>query len=207
MKSTAEKKQRSFGKLLVTAGVLLLLGAAGLFGYNQWTEYQAGLQSEEAVTELVTEIQNRDVATVERPDGASKEFMKVAELDGAYYIGVLTIPSLDRILPVQSDWSMPKLKRSPCRYSGTLTEGNLVIAGHNYRTHFTGLARLSLGDSIIFTDLDGVQTLFEVKEIYTIDPTNIDGMVHSDYPLTLFTCNYGGKARVTVRCDRVMTED
>ena len=33
--------------------------------------------------------------------------------------------------------------------------------------------------------------------------SDIDGMVNSGYDLSLFTCNYGGKARVTVRCDRV----
>jgi hypothetical protein len=27
-------------------------------------------------------------------------------------------------------------------------------------------------------------------------------MIESGYDLTLFTCNYGGKARVAVRCSR-----
>lgn len=28
-------------------------------------------------------------------------------------------------------------------------------------------------------------------------------MTSGDYPLTLFTCTYGGKSRITVRCDAV----
>ena len=36
-----------------------------------------------------------------------------------------------------------------------------------------------------------------------IKATDIEGMVHSGYDLSLFTCNYGGKARVTVRCERM----
>ena len=55
----------------------------------------------------------------------------------------------------------------------------------------------------MFTDLEGNQIFYEVREIYTVAATDIDGMVNSGYDLSLFTCNYGGKARVTVRCDRV----
>ena len=202
----AREKRLSAGRVLVLLGVLLLLGAAGLYGYNQWVDYQAGVESETAVLTLVEEIQSREVVIQEVPqaeEGPSEAQLKVAELDGAYYMGVLTIPSLGKILPIQSDWSMSQLKRSPCRYSGSIAEGELVIAGHNYKKHFSGLATLKQGDSIVFTDLEGNQIFYEVREIYTVAATDIDGMVNSGYDLSLFTCNYGGKARVTVRCDRV----
>ena len=202
----AREKRLSAGRVLVLLGVLLLMGAAGLYGYNQWVDYQAGVESEAAVLTLVEEIQSREVVIQEVPqaeEGPSEAQLKVAELDGAYYMGVLTIPSLGKILPIQSDWSMSQLKRSPCRYSGSIAEGELVIAGHNYKKHFSGLATLKQGDSIVFTDLEGNQIFYEVREIYTVAATDIDGMVNSGYDLSLFTCNYGGKARVTVRCDRV----
>lgn len=204
----AQKKEKrlSAGRVLVLLGVLLLMGAAGLYGYNQWVDYQAGVESETAVLTLVEEIQSREVVIQEvsqAEEGPSEAQLKVAELDGAYYMGVLTIPSLGKILPIQSDWSMSQLKRSPCRYSGSIAEGELVIAGHNYKKHFSGLATLKQGDSIVFTDLEGNQIFYEVREIYTVAATDIDGMVNSGYDLSLFTCNYGGKARVTVRCDRV----
>lgn len=201
-----KKKRFTRGKALMLSGIVLLLGAGGLYGYNQWIDYQAGQESEEAVITLVEEIQNNDVVIVEVPEaeeGPSAELMKVAELDGAYYMGVLTIPALEKILPIQSDWSMEKLKRTPCRYSGSIEEGELVIAGHNYKKHFTGLSRLAQGDSVVFTDLEGNQIFYEVREIYTVAATDIEGMVNSGYDLSLFTCNYGGKARVTVRCSRV----
>ena len=198
-----EKKKRfTFGKGLITLGLILILGAAGLYGYNQWIDYKAGQQSEAAVITLVEEIQNQEVVIVEN-EGPSEEMIKVAELDGAYYMGVLTIPALEKMLPIQSDWSEEKLKSTPCRYSGSVEEGNLVIAGHNYKKHFTGLSQLAQGDSVVFTDLEGNQMFYEVREIYTVAATDIEGMIDSGYDLSLFTCNYGGKARVTVRCERV----
>lgn len=197
-------KKISFGKVLVTLGVVLLLGAAGLYGYNEWIDYQAGQKSDAAAISLVEGIQNQDVPLVEVQDkGPSAEQIKVAELDGAYYMGVLTIPAMEKILPIQSDWSDEQLKVSPCRYSGGIQEGQLVIAGHNYKRHFTGLANLPVGESVVFTDLEGNQIFYEVREVYTVAATDIEGMVNSGYDLSLFTCNYGGKARVTVRCERV----
>jgi len=203
-----EQKKRglSAGRILILLGVVLLLGAAGLYGYNRMVDYRAGQESEAAGITLVEEIQANEVEILEVPEEEAEEdaaILKVAELDGAYYMGVLTIPALEKILPVQSDWSMPQLQRSPCRYSGSLEEGELVIAGHNYQKHFSGLATLKQGDSIVFTDLEGNQLFYEVREIYTVAATDIEGMIDSGYDLSLFTCNYGGKARVTVRCSRV----
>ena len=65
------------------------------------------------------------------------------------------------------------------------------------------MTRLSQGDSVVFTDLEGRQYFYEVREICTTEAYDVEGMTHSGYDLTLFTCNYGGKARVTVRCQRV----
>jgi len=205
-----KKRKMSFGKVLMLLGVVLLLGAAGLYGYNQWIDYRAGQESEAAVITLVEEIQTQQVEILEvskereTEEGISEEILKVAELDGAYYMGVLTIPALEKILPIQSDWSEAKLKNTPCRYSGSVEEGELVIAGHNYKKHFTGLSKLTQGDSVVFTDLEGNQTFYEVREIYTVAATDIEGMINSGYDLSLFTCNYGGKARVTVRCAQVL---
>lgn len=206
-----KKKGLSFGRVLMLLGVVLILGAAGLYSYNQWIDYRAGQESEAAVVTLVEEIQTQQVEILEvskerktEEEGPSEEILKVAELDGAYYMGVLTIPALEKILPIQSDWSEAKLKKSPCRYSGNVEDGEFVIAGHNYKKHFTGLAQLAQGDSIVFTDLEGNQTFYEVREIYTVAATDIEGMINSGYDLSLFTCNYGGKARVTVRCSEVL---
>ena len=200
----AKKKGLSLGKSLMILGLMLILGSAGLYGYNLHIDYQAGQKSEAAVITLVEEIQKNEVAIVEVEDERSNEaLIKVAELDGAYYMGVLTIPVMEKILPIQSDWSEAKLKNTPCRYSGSIEEGELVIAGHNYKKHFTGLSKLTQGDSVVFTDWEGNQIFYDVREIYTVAATDIEGMVNSGYDLSLFTCNYGGQARVTVRCERV----
>ena len=155
-----QKKRLPAGKICILLGLVLILGAGGLYGYNLWIDYQAGLQSDAAALAIVESIQGEGMDILDVEDGYNAERLQVAELDGAYYMGVLTIPALEKILPVQSDWSMTKLKTSPCRYSGTLQDGEFVIAGHNYKKHFSGLSTLSIGESIVFTDFEGKQTFY-----------------------------------------------
>lgn len=83
--------------------------------------------------------------------------VKLDSLEDGACIGILEIPSLDLKLPVISKWSYPLLKKAPCRYSGSVYENNLVIAAHNYRSHFGRLKTLQNGSEVIFTDASGNQ--------------------------------------------------
>lgn len=217
-----KKTGSALGKFLMGVGLVAILAAAGLFGYNRWISMEAGKQSDQAVMALLDEITVRqeqaeaeqsvqsvvemevEVHYAEQAEAEEAEEAKpeAVDLDGRYYMGVLSIPKLERVLPVQVDWSMEKLKFTPCRYSGTV-EDQLVICAHNYITHFADLVTLSQGDSISLTDLNGQKTEYIVEEICKIQPTDIAGMVNSGYDLSLFTCDYSGNARVTVRCSRV----
>ncbi len=89
--------------------------------------------------------------------------MPVIEIDGYDYIGVLQIPSLDLTLPVYSH-GHPALQIAPCRYEGSAYDGGLVIAGHNFDSHFGNLSRLEPGDEIRFIDLSGHTFTYAVAE-------------------------------------------
>ena len=44
---------------------------------------------------------------------------------------------------------------------------------------------------------------FQMVERETLNPMDAEGMEAGDWDLTLFTCTYGGRKRVTVRCGLV----
>ncbi len=129
--------------------------------------------------------------------------MPTVEADGERYVGTLEIPVLSLSLPVISEWSYPRLKKSPCRFSGSAYMDDLIIIAHNYKTHFGLLKKLLPGDEVIFTDMAGNAFHYQVAETEILRPTQIDHLTETDYPLTLLTCTVGGRTRVTVRCDRV----
>ena len=188
------------GNLLILIGIFLILAAMGLACYNLMDENNANEQSSEVLTQLSPEIV--DVAEEETPDYQVFPDMEmpVKEIDGNDYIGVLKFSTFDMEMPVMSDWSYPKLKISPCRYSGSAYKNDMVICAHNYDCHFGVLKSMIPGENITFTDMDGNEFLYEVAEIEVLDPFATEEMTSGDWDLTLFTCTYGGQERVTVRC-------
>ena len=124
-------------------------------------------------------------------------------IDNREYIGVLSIPALGRELPVISSWDYPGLRVAPCRYTGSAYTDDLVIAAHNYASHFGRLRELSQGDSVRFTDTDGNVFDYVVSELEILEPYAVSQMTEGDWDLTLFTCTPGGQYRVTLRCNRI----
>ena len=137
------------------------------------------------------------------PTEPEKKEMPVVEIDGYGYVGFIGLPTLEQELPVMADWSYPQLKLSPCRFTGSTVTEDLVILAHNYSYHFGSLKDLRVGDTVTFTDMDAKTYYYEVVALDVLGPYDVEEMTSGEFDLTLFTCNYTGKARVTVRCDRV----
>ena len=194
-----DRKKR--GIIFILTGAVLVILALSLFIWNQQDSRRAGRESARILEQLEeTESDNGQDSEENRlPDPYSDE-MNTITLDGNVYIGMIAIPSLELELPVMKQWSYPNLKIAPCRYSGAVNTGNLVIAAHNYNSHFGRLNQLSPGDQILFTDVDGITTVYSVENMQVISPTEVGKMTSGECDLTLFTCTYGGQARYTVRC-------
>ena len=206
------------GLPLIAAALLLIAAALLLIAYNLWSETAAAASSNAALQQMLEDIpslaQASGQASIPTEPAALPDYclnpemdMPTTEINGKDYIGVLEIPALDLSLPIISQWSYPNLKLSPCRYAGSTYLDNLVIAAHNYSTHFGNIKNLRPGDTLSFTDVDGNVFYYEVSDIEILNPTDTREMVSGDYALTLFTCTYGGQNRVTVRCDRMESHD
>lgn len=165
-------------------------------------------QIQAAIDENMIKEAQTPTVPVQTDDGVSlpepeKTELPVVDIDGYGYIGYLSFPSLNMSLPVMDTWSYPQLKISPCRYSGSPFDNNLVIMAHNYERHFGNIDKLDIGDRITFTDMDGDSIYYEVLAIEVLMPTAVEEVTNGDYDLTLFTCTYSGKTRVTVRANQV----
>lgn len=196
-------------KTCTVIGLLLLAVAFCLTAYNFLSDKKAG-DSASMVLEQMSPMPEEDREKIPEtfgPDTSTPDYllnpnmdMPEEEIDGQRYIGVLRIPSLSLELPVISKWSYQGLQIAPCRYDGSAYQNNLVIAAHNYASHFGNLGQLSQGDEITFTDMDGNIFFYEVASLETLSPYAVEDMTEGGWALTLFTCTVGGQARVAVRC-------
>ena len=213
-----KKRSAERGLTFIVIGLLCIAAALSLAGYNVYTDARAGRSVRQVLdglfpetteaTDSAAEITDDPVNTVmPEPVADIPDYilypdmeMPVRKVDGKDYIGVLRIDSLSLELPVISDWSYESLKTAPCRYNGSAD--NLVVCGHDYRSHFGGLRRIGIGDTATFTDMDGNIFTYRAASVEALDPTEIDDMKHSGFELTLFTCTLDGTDRLTVRFEK-----
>lgn len=188
---------KKLGVILMTMGAVLMLSALLLFGYNS---RQARLAGQEAEL-LLGGVRQAMAAPQAEPEELTKE-LPVVEIEGYGYIGSLSIPALGLELPVMAEWDYTRLKISPCRQAGSSRSDDLVIAAHNYKTHFGKLSGLEEGAEILFTDMDGILNRYSLAKLETVDPNDVMAVLASEYDLVLYTCTGSGAARVAAFCRR-----
>ena len=211
--------KNKLGYILIAAGIVLVACACLLVFSNQRENEMAQAQSQEVLEQVIAAMKTNaetvenaptvgmdsepDAEPSEGPELSRLEVRETIRVDGNDYIGYLSIPDLGKILPIMADWSYAKLRIAPCRYVGGVQTDDLVLCAHNYASHFGNIGQLNPGAAVSFTDVNGIVTNYEVVEVVILPPNAKEEMTSGEYPLTLFTCTYGGEKRVTVRCEKV----
>ena len=192
--------KKKLGITFMALGVICISVAVVILIYNNAESKKAQQYSTDVMDSIVNVIsQNEQMNYDEDPFDTD---MLTVEIDGYEYIGYLLIPRINMELPVMAEWDYTRLKLSPCRYYGSTKTDNLVIAAHNYRSQFGYLGNLTEGDIVMFTDMEGKTFTYKVTVVELLQPTDTGKVKDTGDDLILYTCNYRGDARITVRCSR-----
>lgn len=199
---------KSKEKIFTWIGKVCLLSALLLHLYNIYDNMNQDQNQKQILEQYIQETNHQqDTSFIQIPDYQLNPEMEMPEvsipgLEEAGCIGIIEIPSINIKLPVLSTWSYSLLKKAPCRYTGSIYLDNMVIAAHNSEAHFKKISNLQKGDIVTFTDAVGNVFTYTVAGIELLQPDEVDNMTNGQWPLTLFTCTYGGASRVTVRCEK-----
>lgn len=206
----------------MAVGAALILSALVLLLHNRYADARAGREAETLLAGVEAAISSQAAAEQEkirprgqetRPTGeetgteptapeALDPEMPVAMLEGYGYVGYVEIPALGLKLPVMSDWDYTRLEIAPCRQFGSSRTDDLVIAAHNFESHFGRLKEMSLGNTVTFTDMAGIVNTYRAEMIETLSPKDVEAVQNSGYDLVLYTCTRDGQERVAVFCNR-----
>ncbi len=225
-------KKKNVKRVSLMIGLLLIAAALFIGGSNIYEERKANQNVQTALARVISEMEtssertddiedqlpaasqsksknmSEDDSTSDSKDSnvdseANDDEMATIQVDNSAYIGILSIPALGLEVPIISASSDAALSIAPCRYSGSVYSNDLILAGHNYSSHFGSLGNLYPGASVNFTTADGEQVSYVVQSLEIIDGNGGVQMASGQWDLTLFTCTASGTARVTVRCQRV----
>lgn len=196
------KPRQKRGLALMLLGLALVLGA-GLMHWSEQKQDQIAGQNAQLLLRKIKHDRIEFVGIVP-PEPPSEEAeageQPVQSYLGYDLVGTVLVPELGLELPVLADWSEELLNVAPCRYSGSVAGGDMILMGHNYKSLFYPLLKATEGMTVMFTDVNGRTTVYRVAELDTIRGSE-EELLASAYPLTLFTCTPGGQNRFVLRCE------
>lgn len=123
-------------------------------------------------------------------------------------VGIVKIPKLNITYPILSKTTDALMKVAPCKFHGANPNeiGNLCIIAHNYRrkgVFFSDVPTLVVGDIVEIQDLSQRTVQYEVYDVHTVLPDNVDDTTQKTNgrrEVTLITCTDDTKQRFIVRC-------
>ena len=117
------------------------------------------------------------------PEERSNNEMPAFEIDGRDYSALLEVPSYGVKLPILQQWNTGYLKTTPCRFSGSIYNGTLIIGGGAKQFDF--ITSVEPGDEIMITDMTGGLYSLKVSEVRHSKSAEAEKL-ESDFPLCLF---------------------
>lgn len=206
-------KRQKRGLVLLAVGMLLVLSSLGIYLAQQQEDAAAG----QTAAVLLQQLENRtpsvdvqpqddnDAPADAQPDSDNYELadpvLPEKKYMGYTLLGSISVPSVGIQLPILDQWSEAMLKIAPCRYTGSISGGNMIIMGHNYKSHFNPLHKVKVGAEVEIENTIGRTFRYRVAKIEYLHRTEGERLPSEEYPLTIFTCRPGGLERIILRCE------
>jgi len=204
---TAARIVRGIGRVLITAGVLILL----FVGYQLWgTGIHANRAQNSLETQFEETVASPEVQSIQEQIAANEGQPLPDDLllptpnpgDG---VAIIEIPSIGLSWFVVEGVGLDQLKDGPGHYQGTPfpgQAGNVAIAGHRttYGAPFNRLDELRSGDEIKLTTAQG-EFLYVYRETQIVTPGQTEVLDDfGDNRLTLTACHpkYSARERIVV---------
>lgn len=214
--------ESKYSKFLTILLIIIVVGIVGLLGYMGYSYFKGNKDDQEAkeyVQQFTNSIESdnnqsgqtgnasdNNEITVEDVNGSSSKKTK-KKYKGFYVSGTIEIPKTGLSCPVLEKPTRKALETSVAtlwpKDAVLNSKGNVVIVGHNYRNgkFFSNNKKISNGDKIYITDLDGKKityTVYKTFETSEDDTSFYNRDTNGAREITLSTCTDDSKARTIV---------
>ena len=186
----------SIQKICIFVGICILAGAILLLTWWRWNINSSEKRSQYYVNTLQELIPKpQDSVLEERRDNT----MPVLCVDGIDFVGIIEFPRYASVLPVCADWGKPY--KYPCHFSGSIYNGTMQIGATTQKGQYDFYRELSVGDTVIFTDVEGNRYAFAITGLRYEKHTTNSALLQKEAPLTLFVQNIYSFEYLIVFCD------
>ena len=188
-----KSKYSNFLTVILVIAIIAIIVIVSVLAVNTYKKYKNNKEASEIINEFQNNIGNDNdknqtgeglieqniVVNDTGTNTSSSGTRKVTYYNNFVMIGYIEIPSINIKYPILEKETVASLEQSVAvRYpdAAKLNEvGNVVIAGHNYRNgmFFSNLKKVSTGDKIKITDVNGRTLVYTVYEKYETTPEDV----------------------------------
>ena len=177
--------KNKISKMLITMGLLIIIGSLILITYSKYMENKALSSFEEKIErqEVITEVNPGDE------------------------IGIIEIKSVNLKNVIVESTDKKYLNHHVCHFENSAMpgeDGNFALAGHSstyyYNQVFNELHKVKIGDEIIIKTINDEFT-YTITETIVVESDEIEVLDQdmTKKEITLVTCTNGGKQRFIVK--------
>ena len=177
--------KNKISKILITMGLLIIIGSLILITYSKYMENKALSSFEEKIErqEVITEVNPEDE------------------------IGIIEIKSVNLKNVIVESTDKKYLNHHVCHFENSAMpgeDGNFALAGHSstyyYNQVFNELHKVKIGDEIIIKTINDEFT-YTITETIVVESDEIEVLDQdmTKKEITLVTCTNGGKQRFIVK--------
>ncbi len=165
------------------AGALLVLSSLAFVIITASLEKTAEKRIEEITSRMLSLMPEiRNAQSDDRVDVS----MASLSIDGTDYCALLEIPRYGAALPVCTEWNKTSVRMTPCRYTGSIYDGSIIIGGSDARGQLDFVSDITEGDAVLLTDAQGYCYAYKVSSVETSDSASNEVLSASDADLVLF---------------------
>lgn len=135
------------------------------------------------------------------PEERRDNTMPAVSIDGKGFIGIIEMPRFNSALPVGGDWGSSS--KHPCRFSGSIYDRTIQIGATTQKGQYDFYRDLSIGDTLIFTDMEGNRFTYEINAMRYEKHADPSLLATADADFVLFIKNIYAFDYLIVYCSSV----
>ena len=203
-----------FLTILLVIVIVAIIGLLGFWAYQVYQKYNINNDAEQAVEEFQHASGGKTDNTI---DNATNPYNSVQSADsnqdnsgvktykGFVMAGTIEIPKTGCKYPILAEANKKTIEVAVAILygPGLNRPGNTVIVGHNYRNgmFFSNNKKITNGDKIYITDLEGKRMTYTIYNKFETDDTDTEYMTRDTQgavEISLTTCTDDSKARLII---------
>lgn len=186
-----------FSCICVILGAALLVGAVVLL-VTVGNTGSHGPQDAQKILEKAQTMIPQPVSRV--PQERGNNTMAALQIDGINVVGILEAPQYGRTLPVASTWDTGLVSSMPCRFTGSIYDGTLIIGAVDGEGQLSFAAQMEVGDTVLLTDMEGGRYTYQVAAIHHAKHATLEKLQSGNYALTVFVKDSKTSEYLLIRC-------